>query len=188
MNLRTIINDTPEFLKIDSDDYYIRFSGATSALIGQNLGAGTYDIFTGKTGSTMFFRTLTPSGDTTITENADGSLTIYSSSDGSADAITGATNVGGGVGIYSGTTARNLQLRSIVGTGSTTVTESGNTIIIDSTGSLGEFTEDITVSIASGKTFGKYLKCGILKYGFARVCNGTGVFPFTLFTFRIVSR
>jgi len=156
LHLRTIINDTPQFLKIQSDDNFIRFSGATSTLIGQNLGAGTYDIFTGKTGSTMYFRTLTPSGDTTITQNVDGSLTIYSSSDGSANAITGATNYSGGSGIYSGTTDRNLQLRSIVGSGNTTVTTVGGQIIIDSVGGSGAFTEDITVSIAAGKTFGKY--------------------------------
>ena len=166
LNLRTIINDTPQFLNIQSDDYYIRFSGATSVLsgstVGASVGGGTYDVFTGQTGTTMYFRTLTQSGDTTITQTPDGGLVIYSSSDGSADAITGATNVGGGAGIYSGTTNRNLQLRSIVGTGSTTVTESGNTIIIDSTGSLGQFTEDITVSIASGKTFGKYLNGDVI--------------------------
>ena len=158
LHLRTIVNDTPQFLKIRSDDYFIRFSGATSTLIGQNVGAGTYDIFTGKTGSTMYFRTLTPSGDTSITQKADGSLVIYSSSDGSANALTGATNTSGGTGlIYSGTTDRNIQLRSIVGSGATTVSTVGGNIVIDSTGGGGGvFTEDITVSIASGKTFGKY--------------------------------
>ena len=156
LHLRTILNETPEYIKIDVDDNYIRFSGASSALVGQNIGAGTYDIFTGKTGSTMFFRTISQSGDTTITQKDDGSLVIYSSSDGSASALTGATNIGTGSGIYSGTTARNLQLRKITGSGTTTVTTSGDTIIVDSYGGSELFTDDLTVSLAGGKTFGKY--------------------------------
>jgi len=133
LHLRTIINDTPNFLRITNDDYYIRFSGATSALIGQNVGAGTFDIFTGKTGCTMYFRTLTPSGDTSISQRADGSLVIFSSSDGSANALTGATNLSGGTGeIIEGITDRNLQVRTLVGTGDVTITTTGDTVIIDS--------------------------------------------------------
>ena len=164
LHLRTIINDTPQFLRIESDDYYIRFSGASSVLsgasVGASVGGGTYDVFTGQTGNTMYFRTLTQSGDTTITQTAEGGLIIYSSSDGSADAITGATNVTGttGIGVYSGSTDRKLYFKTLVGSGDTTVSETtGGTVIIGSTGGAGNvFTEDILVSIASGKTFGKY--------------------------------
>ena len=45
-------------------------------------------------------------------------------------AITGATNIGSGENIYSTTTDRVLQLRSIVGSGDTTVSTSGDTIIV----------------------------------------------------------
>jgi len=108
----------------------------------------------------MYFRTLTQSGDTTITQTAEGGLIIYSSSDGSADAITGATNVTGttGIGVYSGSTDRKLYFKTLVGSGDTTISETtGGTVVIGSTGGAGNvFTEDILVSIASGKTFGKY--------------------------------
>lgn len=156
LNFRTPISDTPEFLKIFNDDNFTHFSGTSSVTNGENFGTGN-EIFTGKTGSNLGFRTIKQSGDTSITLDDDGSLIIYSSSDGSADAITGATNNGSGIDIYSGTTDRNLHFRTLVGSGDTTITEiSGGTIIIGSTGGGGIFTEDITVSIAAGKTFGKY--------------------------------
>jgi hypothetical protein len=156
LHFRTIINDTPEFIKIENDNNYIHFSGVSSVVNGQNFGNAN-KVFTGKTGSNLGFRTLKQSGDTSISLDSDGSLVIYSSSNGSADAITGVTNVGSGIGVYSGTTDRNIQLKKLIGTGNTTVTDSGDTIIIDSTGgSSTVFTEDITVSIANGKTFGKY--------------------------------
>jgi len=156
LKLRTIINDTPQFIKIETDDNYIRFSGATSVISATNYGSGI-GVYSGQTGSNLKFRTLVPSGDTTITQKSDGKIVIYSSSNGSANALTGATNIGTGIGVYSGTTDRNLQFKTIVGSGDTTITSSGGTIIIGSTGNAGNiFTEDILVSIAAGKTFGKY--------------------------------
>jgi len=72
--------------------------------------------------------------------------------------ITGITSVGIGESIISGVTEHDVYLKSIVGSGATTVIDSGNTIVIYSSGGTGVevFTEDILVSIASGKTFGKY--------------------------------
>ena len=157
LNFRTIINDTPEFLKISTDDNYLHFSGTSSVVNGENFGTGN-EIFTGKTGSNLGFRTLKQSGDTSISLDNDGSLIIYSSSDGSANAITGATNYGGGASVYSGTTNRNLQFRTLLSSGNTSITEIGSgAIVIGSSGGGSDvFTEDITVSIAAGKTFGKY--------------------------------
>lgn len=156
LNFNTLISDTPEFLKITNDDNFIHFSGTSSVTNGKNYGTGV-GIYSGKTGTELMFRTFKQSGDTTLTTQSDGTLIIYSSSDGSAESTTGVTNQGGGAGIYSGTTDRNLYFRTLVGSGDTIVTESGDTIIIGSSGvSKDVFTEDITVSIAGGKTFGKY--------------------------------
>jgi len=155
LHLRTIMNETPQFLKIEADDYYIRFSGVSSVITATNYGGGL-GVYSGKTGTNLKFRTLVQSGDTSIIQKSDGRLVIYSSSDGSADAITGATNYGVGVGVYSGTTARNLGFRTIVGSGDTSVSTSGGTIIIESSGGESVFTSDLIVSIAAGKTFGKY--------------------------------
>ena len=75
------------------------------------------------------------------------------------NAITGATNFGTGTTVYSGTTGRTLNFSTIVGSGSVSVQKVGNEIVIYSSGGTGSeyvFTSDIVVSIASGKTFGKY--------------------------------
>lgn len=156
LNFRTIISDTPEFIKIINDENYTHFSGVSSILTASNYGGGI-EVYSGQSGNNLQFRTLVQSGDTSIIQQPDGKIVIYSSSNGSANAITGATSVGSGVDIYSGSTDRNLQFKTLVGSGSTTITDSGNTVIIGSTGSGGDvFTEDILVSIASGKTFGRY--------------------------------
>lgn len=51
--------------------------------------------------------------------------------------ITGATNFGIGIPVYSGSTDRNLQFNTIVGSGGTTVQKVGNEIIINSTSASG---------------------------------------------------
>jgi hypothetical protein len=52
-------------------------------------------------------------------------------------AITGATNLGTGTTIYSGTTGRSLNFSTIVGTGGTTVQKVGNEIIVSSLDATG---------------------------------------------------
>lgn len=157
LNLRSIITDTPKFINVTTDDNFIRISGSSSVLTATNYGGGI-GVYSGQSNNNLQFRTLVSSGDTSIVQQTDGKIVIYSSSNGSADAITGVTNVGSGIGIYSGTTTgRTVQLKSLIGSGGTTVTDSGNTIIINSTGGSGTvFSDNITVSIANGKTFGRY--------------------------------
>lgn len=57
---------------------------------------------------------------------------------------------------YTGSTITDKPI--FVGSGATVVTNSGNTVVIYSSGGTGveKFTDDIIVSIAAGKTFGKY--------------------------------
>lgn len=73
-------------------------------------------------------------------------------------ALTGVTSVGSGTTIYSGITGQTLVLNNIIGSGATTVSKIDNTVVIYSSGGTGVevFTDDILVSIAAGKTFGKY--------------------------------
>ena len=165
LKLRTIINDSPEFLSIKSDDDFIRFSGASGIINAQNNGGGV-GVFSGKSGTQLEFRTLVPSGDTTITERPDGKIIIYSSSeDGSGNAVTGVTNLGTGVTFSSGITNKNLLLNTLTGSGNTSITKVGDEIIVYSSGGTGgndKFSSDIVVSIASGKTFGKYLNNDVI--------------------------
>ncbi len=75
--------------------------------------------------------------------------------DGKIDSIT---SVGSGTTIYSGITGQTLVLNNIIGSGATTVSKIDNTVVIYSSGGTGveKFTSDLVVSIAAGKTFGKY--------------------------------
>jgi len=129
LHFRTIINDTPEFLKVQTDENFIHFSGVSSVITGTNYGGGI-GVFSGKTGSNLKFRTLIASGDTSIIQKTNGQLIVYSSSEGSANAITGATNIGTGTTVYSGITNRNLYFNTFVGSGSTSISKIGNEIRI----------------------------------------------------------
>lgn len=155
LHLRSIINDTPNVMNIDVDDYYVRFSGVTSVITASNVGTGQ-EVFSGKTGTDLQFRTLVGSGDTVISTSGD-ELIFYTSISGQT-AITGGTTVGysGATPVYAGLDNKDIEIRSIIGSGDTTVGLSGDTIVVYSDSSGLVFTEDITVSLAGGKTFGKY--------------------------------
>lgn len=68
--------------------------------------------------------------------------------------ITGATNIGAGTTIYSGTTARSLQLHSFVGSGGTTIQKIGDEIIVCSNTTSGG-------QLYSGQTPSAVDLCGI---------------------------
>lgn len=75
-------------------------------------------------------------------------------------AVTGATNVGfsGGTEVFKQLNSeREFEYRKIIGSGDTTVNQSGDTIIVHSVASGTTFLNDIDVSIEVGKTFGRYI-------------------------------
>jgi hypothetical protein len=133
LHLRSIINDTPSVMNIDVDDYYIRFSGATSILDAENVGAGS-EVFSQKTGTTLQFRTLVGSGETVVSTVGD-EIIIYASVSGSTP-ITGGTNLGfsGATSVFAGVDNKDLEFRRITGSGNTTISLSGDTIIVESSG------------------------------------------------------
>jgi len=133
LHLRTIINDSPDVMKIETDDNYIRFSGATALLNAENVGTGN-QVFAQKTGTTLQFRTLVGSGDTQIS-TVGNNIVFYTSISGQTS-ITGGTNIGfsGGTGVFAGNDNKTMQFRNIVGSGTTKVELSGDTIIIESSG------------------------------------------------------
>ncbi len=160
MNYRTIKSKTPNYINVSYDESFIYLSGASAIISAQNVGVGT-GVYKTRTGDTIQFKSLKGSGDTFITQSGDDIIIFSSSESGSGYAITGATNIGSGVGIYSNVDYRKLQLRTIIGSGSTIINQSGDSIIINSIGG-GVFTENIVVSIADGKTFGKYVNGDII--------------------------
>lgn len=68
---------------------------------------------------------------TGLTSNLQNQINNISGGTIINNAITGATNLGTGQQIYNNITDRKLELRSIIGSGDTTVTTSGNTLIIN---------------------------------------------------------
>jgi len=152
LNFRTPISNTPAFLKIETDDYYVRFSGVSSVINGSNLGSGA-QVFKQKTGTTLQHRTLVGSGDTTVVQTPN-EIRIYSVG-GTGTMTVDNVGVGGGL-VYRDVTGTTVNVRTIKGSGSTSVITVGNEIVVDSSGGMELFTDDIIVSIDAGKTFGKY--------------------------------
>lgn len=87
LHLRTIINDTPDVMKIDTDDYYVRFSGVTSVINAENIGTGE-QIFAQKTGTTLQLRTLVGSGGTQVISVGD-EIRFYNEAGGVTTAENG---------------------------------------------------------------------------------------------------
>lgn len=112
-------------------------------------------IYTNPSGTTT---TLVGSGNTSVNNISGNTWVIYSSGGTGSGTITGATNIGSTGGtIYAGTNGQTLQFKGIVGSGNTSVTQTGNNVVIYSSGGTEPvFTTNLTVSIASGKTFGRY--------------------------------
>lgn len=131
LHFRTIISDTPSIINVSDDSTFIRISGATPIFTGANIGSGTGVVLrTPVTGTTLNFRTLRGSGDTIIT-TVGNEIVIYAGVSGQTS-ITGGTNIGfsGGTGIFAGNDNKTMQFRSIVGSGDTVVTQSGDTVVI----------------------------------------------------------
>lgn len=135
LHYRSVVSDTPNLLAVSYDDYYVRLSGTSAILSGENIGSGTGVVLrTPVTGTTLNFRTLRGSGDTIIT-TVGNEVVIYAGVSGQTS-ITGATNIGysGGTGIFAGNDNKTMQFRNIVGSGDTVVSLSGDTVVIYSEG------------------------------------------------------
>jgi len=133
LRMRTILSESPDTIIVTYDDNFIYVSGRTSGSTyitgvtsASNIGTG-YGVYDSLVGDQLQFRSLIPSGYTEISYSGD-SIIITSSSP--SNTITGATNVGSGVGIYESTESFHLNLRSFVGSGDTIVQNSGYTNII----------------------------------------------------------
>jgi hypothetical protein len=86
-------------------------------------------------------------------------ITLYSYSGGSTiilnEGITGATSLGTGTGVYKCAYDYHQYFKSLSGGSGISISSDANMINICSAGQV--FTQNLLVSIAAGKTFGKYL-------------------------------
>jgi len=131
-HFRSIVSDTPNLLGVSYDEYYVRLSGTTAVLRGENIGTGE-DVFAESisSGTTLYFKRLRGSGNTQVTTVGD-SVVIFTSLSGGTTYITGATNIGssGGTGVFDSRDNVTLQFRNLVGSGDTSVSLSGDSIVI----------------------------------------------------------
>lgn len=116
-----------DHLFIDSSDI---IDGGGTITGATNLGSGT-GVFENINGKNLEFNSLVASGISTISK-VGNEIRIFTPNIG--DAVTGATNIGSGVGTYSGTVGKDFQFRSLVGSGNTSISQVGDDIIIKSTG------------------------------------------------------
>ena len=131
-HFRSIVSDTPNLLGVSYDEYYVRLSGTTAVLRGENIGTGE-DVFAESisSGTTLYFKRLRGSGNTQVTTVGD-SVVIFTSLSGGTTYITGATNIGssGGTGVFDSRDNVTLQFRNLVGSGDTSVSLSGDSVVI----------------------------------------------------------
>ncbi len=140
LHFRTVVSDTPDVISVRDDSTFIHLSGATPIFTGVNIGTGAGRVLrTPVTGTTLQFRTLRGSGDTTVT--TVGNEIIIRASISGQTSITGGTNIGfsGGTGIYAGNDNKTMLFKNIVGSGDTIVNQSGDTVVIYSEGGGGTY-------------------------------------------------
>lgn len=83
LRLRQIITDTPEYINIEHDDYYIRLSGSTPVSDTINVGSGI-GVFSGTSGNTTVLKSLVGGGDVTIID--DGNQIVITTTGGETGA------------------------------------------------------------------------------------------------------
>jgi hypothetical protein len=137
LHFRTLKSETPELLGVNYDESFVYLSGKTATAL--NVGTGT-PVYVSSTGNPLEFRTLVGSGDTTISTVGDN-IIFYTSIDGQVS-ITGGTNIGlpetsGGTSVFAGNDNKTMQFRNIVGSGDTTVSLSGDTVVVHTIGGGG---------------------------------------------------
>ncbi len=150
------ISGTPVFTETEwwfsggtmNDGYYN--NSAISLDVNGNLYTGsTYNIggpiFSDKQYSELRLRTIVSSSPNSLKVSYDDNFVYLSGSTsistgtttGGTGTLTGATNLGTGYPLYVSTVNKNLQFNSIIGSGSTTVQNVGNTLIINGIGGTG---------------------------------------------------
>ena len=131
LEFRTIKTRTPNLLAVDHDSTFVYLSGASAVLNGQNIGStgfNTAGVFAQRTGTTLQFRRIVGSGDTTVTQVGNNIVLFSTGGTGSISV----NNLGSGVGVYDSTSGNTMLFRSILGSGGTSVNLSGGTILISS--------------------------------------------------------
>lgn len=134
-------------ISTDGEEVIINSIGITG---GTELGTGN-NVFAGINDKNIEFKSINNSGqDDFINVNATATNIIFTIGD---EVFTGATTLGTGSSLIGSASGNDLQLRSITGSGNTSVQLSGNTLVISSDGITGVTNVGIGVGeVFSGKT------------------------------------
>jgi hypothetical protein len=160
-----------------SDGYYNNGGNLTVDVSGSLTTGTTYNVdgpvYSDKLYRNLRFRTIKTNSPETLKVTFDKNfIYISGATAGAISGITGAANIGSGVAVYSGETAKVLQFKSIIGSGNTTVSDSGDTIVIYSEG-------NITGGINGLTTIGKNITLGGNLTGDTEI-NGVGSYDLNI--------
>ena len=88
LNLRTLQTLTPNVINISNNEAFVYFSGATPIISAINIGTGIPVLKVPITGSTLQFRSISGSGNTTVNQSGNN-IIIFSSGNSSIGGLTG---------------------------------------------------------------------------------------------------
>jgi hypothetical protein len=118
---------------------------------------GANEVFSGKSGTDLYFRTISGGSNTTVTTVGD-IIKIDTTGGGGGGEINTASNIGGGEGLFSGKSGVDLQFKSLTSTGGTvTITSTGSTVNLESSGGGGAVTNDANNNLYGGTDTGASL-------------------------------
>src|SRR3990172_10478430 len=159
---------------IDKDGY--AFSNGTLVITTASNAGGEHEVFAGKNGDDLQFRTIQAGNGTTITTIGTVIQINSTGSGGSGEANT-ASNVGAGSGVFQTKNGVDLQFHSLLAGGNITITDLGDELRINATGDgVGATTmESLTNVTDTGCATGQILKVSGTTWGCADLTAGGNV-------------
>jgi hypothetical protein len=142
LQFKSLVSGTPSDIVLTSSAGNITISyvgsggGGGEVNDGVNLGAGN-QVFAGKTGVDLLFRTLTAGANVTLTQGAD-TIQIDATGGGTGGEVNTASNIGTGAGqVFAQKNGVDLQFRTLKAGTDISISTSGNEVTIASTGGGG---------------------------------------------------
>lgn len=110
---------------------------SSSYATGENTGSGQ-GVFLESVNGNLLFRTLIGEGGTNISSGSNGAIVVSSALGGGSGEVNTAANIGSGEGLFSGKDGITINLRSLVGSGSTSILSGSDVVAISSSYATGE--------------------------------------------------
>ena len=166
---------------IDPDGY--AFSNGTLVITTASNAGGEHEVFAGKNGDDLQFRTIQAGNGTTITTIGTVIQINATGSGGGGEANT-ASNVGAGSGVFQAKNGVDLQFHSLLAGGNITITDLGDELQINATGGGGSLSDihDIGNVTSVGCATDQILKVSGNTWGCAEDGGGSTVqYPYDYF-------